>query len=88
MVSTSEWNRFFVGAGIPRSIAAQYAVTFNENRINFDMLMDLNKVTYSHISIDVVAIRIKLIFINSICVFFRNISKIWALQCLEMSSPF
>ena len=44
MASTSEWNQFFLDAKIPRDIAAEYAIRFRENRISFDMLMDLNKV--------------------------------------------
>ncbi len=43
--ATSDWVRFFVEAGIPRSASAQYAVTFADNRIGMDMLMDLNKVS-------------------------------------------
>lgn len=43
MASTSDWIRFFANAGIPRSAAAQYAVTFTENRISMGMLLDLNK---------------------------------------------
>ena len=44
MASTREWITFFQEARIPRSAAAQYAMTFTENRISMDMLMDLNKV--------------------------------------------
>ena len=44
MASTREWITFFQDARIPRSAAAQYAMTFTENRISMDMLMDLNKV--------------------------------------------
>ena len=44
MSSTSKWNRFFLDAKIPKDIAAKYAIRFQENRISFDMLMDLNKV--------------------------------------------
>ena len=43
MISTREWISFFQEARIPRSAAAQYAMTFTENRITMDMLMDLNK---------------------------------------------
>lgn len=43
MASTREWITFFQEARIPRSAAAQYAMTFTENRISMDMLMDLNK---------------------------------------------
>ncbi len=43
-MSTSEWKRFFIEANIPAKVAEQYAVTFHNNRMNFEMLADLNKV--------------------------------------------
>ena len=45
MGSTKEWNNFFLDAGIPKTVAARYAVTFSDNRMSFEMLMDLNKVS-------------------------------------------
>lgn len=49
-VTTREWICFFQEARIPRTAAAQYAMTFVENRITMDMLLDLNKASnYSHI---------------------------------------
>lgn len=42
-VTTREWISFFQEARIPRTAAAQYAMTFVENRITMDMLLDLNK---------------------------------------------
>jgi len=35
--------KFFLDAGIPPDSSAQYAVTFETNRMGMDMLMDLDK---------------------------------------------
>lgn len=40
---TDVWVKFFVGAGVPSATAATYAHVFCENRIQMDMLIDLNK---------------------------------------------
>ncbi|KAJ4935463.1 hypothetical protein JOQ06_016996 [Pogonophryne albipinna] len=41
--ATSEWIQFFKDAGIPVGLAVTYAVSFVDNRINKNMLMDLSK---------------------------------------------
>ncbi|KAJ9576486.1 hypothetical protein L9F63_006699, partial [Diploptera punctata] len=42
-MGTKEWIQFFTESGIPAGIAASYALTFTNNRIRMDMLLDLNK---------------------------------------------
>ncbi|XP_074498244.1 uncharacterized protein C19orf47 homolog isoform X2 [Sebastes fasciatus] len=41
--ATSEWIQFFEDAGIPAGLAVTYAVSFVDNRIHKNMLMDLSK---------------------------------------------
>uniref|UniRef100_A0A672IS44 Chromosome 19 open reading frame 47 n=1 Tax=Salarias fasciatus TaxID=181472 RepID=A0A672IS44_SALFA len=43
VTATSEWIQFFKDAGIPASLAVTYAVSFVDNRIQKNMLMDLSK---------------------------------------------
>jgi len=43
MSSTRQWMKFFLDAGIPPESSAQYAVTFESNRMGLDMLADLDK---------------------------------------------
>ena len=40
---TSFWLNFFTEAGIPAGEATNYAISFSDNRITQDMLMDLSK---------------------------------------------
>jgi len=43
MATTKQWMRFFLDAGIPPDSAAHYAVTFEKNRMELDMVGDLDK---------------------------------------------
>lgn len=45
MASTfcSSWNNFFLSAGIPESVANEYAIIFSQHRIRMDMLRDITK---------------------------------------------
>ncbi|KAL0266706.1 UNVERIFIED_CONTAM: hypothetical protein PYX00_009181 [Menopon gallinae] len=40
---TRQWIQFFTGCGIPEDVATTYGLIFNENRIQKNMLLDLNK---------------------------------------------
>lgn len=42
-LGTSQWLTFFTKAGLPPTVAANYALIFSDNRIQLDMLMDLSK---------------------------------------------
>ncbi|PIO39190.1 hypothetical protein AB205_0163250 [Aquarana catesbeiana] len=52
--ATSEWISFFKDAGIPAGPAVNYAVTFVDNRISKNMLLDLNKEIMNELGITVV----------------------------------
>lgn len=41
--SYSVWNDFFLLAGIPNTVAHEYAVTFSQHRIRIDMLKEITK---------------------------------------------
>ncbi|MEE6522295.1 hypothetical protein FKM82_020767, partial [Ascaphus truei] len=51
---TSEWINFFKEAGIPAGPSVNYAVMFVDNRIQKNMLMDLNKEIMNELGITVV----------------------------------
>ncbi|XP_072285867.1 uncharacterized protein C19orf47 homolog isoform X2 [Pyxicephalus adspersus] len=53
-MATSEWISFFKEAGIPAGPAVNYAVTFVDNRISKNMLLDLNKEIMNELGITVV----------------------------------
>ncbi|XP_068105607.1 uncharacterized protein C19orf47 homolog isoform X5 [Hyperolius riggenbachi] len=53
-MATSEWISFFKEAGIPAGPAVNYAVTFVDNRIHKNMLLDLNKDIMNELGITVV----------------------------------
>ncbi|XP_070620893.1 uncharacterized protein C19orf47 homolog isoform X3 [Erythrolamprus reginae] len=53
-MATSEWIQFFKEAGIPPGPAVNYAVTFVDNRIQKNMLMDLNKEIMNELGITIV----------------------------------
>lgn len=40
---SESWKKFFTNAGIPQSTANIYSAIFVDNRIQIDMLQDLNK---------------------------------------------
>ncbi|XP_076846338.1 uncharacterized protein C19orf47 homolog isoform X2 [Brachyhypopomus gauderio] len=52
--ATSEWIQFFKDAGIPAGLAVDYAVSFIDNRIQKNMLMDLSKEIMMDLGITVI----------------------------------
>ncbi|XP_010870654.2 uncharacterized protein C19orf47 homolog isoform X2 [Esox lucius] len=52
--ATSEWIQFFKDAGIPAGLAVNYAVSFVDNRIQKNMLMDLSKEIMMDLGITVI----------------------------------
>ncbi|XP_012686426.2 uncharacterized protein C19orf47 homolog isoform X1 [Clupea harengus] len=71
--ATSEWIQFFKEAGIPPSLAINYAVSFVDNRIQKNMLMDLSKDIMMDLGItvigDIIAIlkHAKLVYRQDMC---------------------
>uniref|UniRef100_A0A8C2ADW2 Chromosome 19 open reading frame 47 n=1 Tax=Cyprinus carpio TaxID=7962 RepID=A0A8C2ADW2_CYPCA len=53
-LATSEWIQFFRDAGIPPGLAVNYAVSFVDNRIQKNMLMDLSKEIMMDLGITVI----------------------------------
>ncbi|XP_042201368.1 uncharacterized protein C19orf47 homolog isoform X2 [Callorhinchus milii] len=53
-LATSEWIQFFTDAGIPPGPAVNYAISFVDNRIQKNMLMDLTKDIVHELGITVV----------------------------------
>uniref|UniRef100_A0A8B9BIX9 Chromosome 19 open reading frame 47 n=1 Tax=Anser brachyrhynchus TaxID=132585 RepID=A0A8B9BIX9_9AVES len=53
-MATSEWIQFFKEAGIPPGPAVNYAVMFVDNRIQKNMLLDLNKEIMNELGITIV----------------------------------
>ncbi|XP_059575123.1 uncharacterized protein C19orf47 homolog isoform X2 [Alligator mississippiensis] len=72
-MATSEWIQFFKEAGIPPGPAVNYAVTFVDNRIQKNMLLDLNKEIMNELGItvvgDVIAIlkHAKVVYRQEVC---------------------
>ncbi|XP_063061195.1 uncharacterized protein C19orf47 homolog isoform X5 [Engraulis encrasicolus] len=70
---TSEWIQFFKDAGIPPSMAVNYAVSFVDNRIQKTMLMDLSKDIMMDLGItvigDIIAIlkHAKMVYRQDMC---------------------
>lgn len=58
--SYSVWNNFFLSAGIPNTVANQYAVTFSQHRMSIDMLKEITKEILNEMGIkamgDIIAI--------------------------------
>ena len=40
-----KWMKFFLDSGIPKDSSAEYAVNFEQNRMELDMLPELDKDT-------------------------------------------
>ncbi|XP_078516787.1 uncharacterized protein C19orf47 homolog isoform X2 [Lissotriton helveticus] len=72
-LATSEWIHFFKEAGIPPGPAVNYAVMFVDNRIQKNMLMDLDKEIMNELGItivgDIIAIlkHAKIVYRQDVC---------------------
>ena len=76
---TSYWIKFFKDSGIPVGEAANYAITFSDNRISQDMLLDLTKEYLNDMGItvlgDVIAIlkHAKAVH-EEVCIFLNHVN--------------
>ena len=50
-----KWMKFFLDAGIPKDSSAEYAVNFEQNRMELDMLPELDKDTLRFLKLFVIA---------------------------------
>lgn len=72
-MATSEWIQFFKEAGIPPGPAVNYAVMFVDNRIQKNMLLDLNKEIMNELGVtvvgDIIAIlkHAKVVYRQDVC---------------------
>lgn len=60
-LSSDWWIKFFTDSGIPSFASSEYAVIFYENRIQCNMLMDLDKNILKEIGIKVIGDRIAIL---------------------------
>ncbi|XP_068935436.1 uncharacterized protein C19orf47 homolog isoform X4 [Petaurus breviceps papuanus] len=73
LTATSEWIQFFKEAGIPPGPAVNYAVMFVDNRIQKNMLLDLNKEIMNELGVtvvgDIIAIlkHAKVVYRQDVC---------------------
>ncbi|XP_024268232.1 uncharacterized protein C19orf47 homolog isoform X6 [Oncorhynchus tshawytscha] len=80
--ATSEWIQFFKDAGIPAGLAVNYAVSFVDNRVQKNMLMDLSKEIMMDLGITV---------IGDIIAILKHAKQVYRQQllqyCLSPTSP-
>lgn len=58
-----KWQRFFIAAGIPGTIALKYSKSFAEQRMQFTMLDALDKSVLIELGIETVGDQVRLIII-------------------------
>ncbi|VDM48840.1 unnamed protein product [Toxocara canis] len=61
MSTAIRWQTFFIEAGIPRKVAAQYAQLFVEQRIKETMLDDIDKATLIDLGITTIGDQIAIL---------------------------